>query len=117
MQEEEVGEWTLSIDELSFVLDHREEVHFAMAVVLKHLQLRGAYPGEAFVLDEEIIEYLSQQVHRPRQDYDAIAWTNRRMRRLHEKARIFLGLKHPGEADRKDLLAWLETEILPSWPT
>lgn len=115
--QEEVGEWTLSIDELSFVLDHREEVHFAMAVVLKHLQLRGAYPGEAFVLDEEIVEYLSHQVHRPRQDYDAIVWTNRRMRRLHEKARIFLGLKHPGEADRKDLLTWLEIEILPSWPT
>lgn len=117
MTDMQLEDWTLTIDELNFLANQREDVRFELAIGLRHLGATGLYPKTYAHFADDVLEYLSQQIFRPISDLLSTEWSSRRIRRRREAVCSFLNLKRATPEDLDQLKEWLQQEFHGRWPT
>jgi len=114
--------WMLDSEELKCtMLKHGHQNKLIFAVMLKFFQTNGRYPESDDVISEHLITNLSNQLNLSTDQqlslFENFNWETRSIERFRQEIRELLGYQIATVENSKQLMQWLDKNVLPESPT
>ena len=112
--DELIDSWTLVPNELALANQSRAAHNrLGLALLLKYFQIEGRFPRHRRDVPITAIDYVARQLKLSPDTYSTYAWQGRVIARHRVTIRAFLGFRESTVADAKEIVTWLQENILP----
>lgn len=110
--DELIANFTLSLQDRSWLSGHNPAVQLGRAVLLTSMQYEGRFPNHSRDVPEPVVEYLAQQLGLSANEFVQYDWSGRRGQTDRETIRQRLGFRVIGREDYANLANWLTNSPL-----
>lgn len=107
MEEEDAGQWVLTVKERALVTTKNRTQRLAFAVMLLFYRTRGQFPKDLAEVKFALIVQVAQQLRVPKSFGDGSNIAGRTGERHRAQIRSFFGFREASVADAEMLAAWL----------